>query len=146
MQTLLFNIRTLISFLTGEACSRNNVVCEVPFYINQSTYADTLRPRASKRQIMSGIQIGDKNVQKLNSLYNPCFYSNLCIKSEYYALISLLAVHLNRKINEFVENSLELYLIIGLNQKCPEISKNMSGILDPRILPFRSSALCGIVK
>ena len=30
--------------------------------------------------------------------------------------------------------------IFGLNQKCPEFSSKMSGILDPRIMPFRSSA------
>jgi hypothetical protein len=30
--------------------------------------------------------------------------------------------------------------LFGLNQKCPECSSEMSGILDPRILPFRSSA------
>jgi hypothetical protein len=73
------------------------------------------------------------NVRKHNSLNNPCFYSNLCTES-YYEAIKKVIYFPFTKTKKFI-----FWKLIVLST-CFWSQPKMSRILDPRILPFRSSA------
>ena len=112
------------------------------FYILHNCFLSAMIIKAEllKDKLCLGSKFWVKPFRRHNSLSNWYFHPNLYTQSYYWAILRSHTVHSHRQINDFWEFFAITKRILVSIKNVRSFPKKKSRILDPRILPLRSSA------